>query len=246
MSLEDIDLDTGDSESTEKRPENILNAYKERLKVLKHAQEYAHKGEIPKAVEKYNLYLGTLAAYFKVKEADLKPNLFDAKKEITEMLLISHAYWDLAKSYDRSPRLQKESVRCLNQFVVFSLGFKYQHVNAQMLKKLLRKKQVHNRKAFQQAYDRLNVESKACYVATYAYPKNEELLNTLRTFKKEIYTTKVGKTFVQLYYEVSPRFIELLNKFPISAKLLTKLILRPLIKSCYILIKNVSNKKTDK
>ena len=215
----------------EKRPENIVAAYNDRLKVLRHAQEYSQKGEIPKAVEKYNLYLGTLAAYMKVNESDLKPALFDRKKDMTEMLLVSHAYWDLAKSYDRSPRLQKESIRCLNQFVVFSLGFKYQHVNAQMLKKALRQKGLHNKKAFQQAFDRLNVESKACYLATYSYPENQyDVLTNLRFFKDKISSHKAGKSFIFYYYLLSPKLIKLLNRNVVAKVLINDLLAKPFIR----------------
>jgi len=214
----------------EQRPENVVNAYKDRLKVLRHAQEYSASGEIPKAVEKYNHYLAILATYYKTEEAQLSPKLFDQDKNLTEMLLISNVYWDLAKAYDRSPRLQKECVRCLTQFVSFSLGYKYQHVNAQMLKKFLRGKKAHNKKAFQQALDRLNVESKACYLATHAFPNNEhEVLTTLRAFKKSLFQFKLGRIFVSEYYHYSPKLIKVLENNKALDSILNKYILSPLI-----------------
>lgn len=226
----------------EQRPENVVNAFKDRLKVLRHAQEYSAGGEIPKAVEKYTHYLAILATYYKTEEAKLSPKLFDQSKDLTEMLLISNVYWDLAKAYDRSPRLQKECIRCLQQFVTFSLGYKYQHVNAQMLKKFLRSKKAHNKKAFQQALDRLNVESKACYLATHAYPNNEfEILTTLRTFKKNIYYTRLGKVFVNNYYKYSPRLLSVLEKSSILDLFVNKLFLKPLILVIAKIIR--SNKK---
>lgn len=214
----------------EQIPENVANAYKDRLKILRHAQEYSHAGEIPKAVEKYTHYLGILATYYRTEEARLSPKLFDQDKNLTEMLLISNVYWDLAKSYDRSPRLQGECVRCLQQFVSFSLGYKYQHVNAQMLKKFLRSKKAHNKKAFQQALDRLNVESKACYIATHAFPNNEYLvLTTLRKFKVDIYRYKLGKLFVQNYYHYSPKFLALLSNHSRTNNLINKFVIRPFV-----------------
>lgn len=214
----------------EQRPENVVNAYKDRLKVLRHAQEYSQSGEIPKAVEKYTHYLAILATYYKTEEARLTPKLFDQDKDLTEMLLISNVYWDLAKAYDRSPRLQKECVRCLSQFVTFSLGYKYQHVNAQMLKKFLRSKKAHNKKAFQQALDRLNVESKACYVATHAYPNNEyDILTILRKFKLDLLRFKLGKEFVTHYYCYSPLLIKHLSSNKFIDTIVNKVILKPLI-----------------
>ncbi len=241
VDISKIDLDEGSSSESDKRPENILSAYRDRYKVFKHAHEYSQKGEIPKAVEKYNLYLGTLAAYYKVKEGNLKPTLFDPKKDMSEMLLISLAYWDLAKAFDRSPKLQKESIRCLNQFVVFSLGFKYQHANANLLKKHLKGKRAHNKKAFQQAFDRLNVESKACYIATYAYPDNIEILETLRRFKVQIYRYRLGKSFVVNYYSISPRIVKFLDKHSLLGSIINSFVFRPIVKLSYKIVKNVTN-----
>src|SRR5690606_3330421 len=103
------------------RSEAVVKAHRERLKTLKKAQEYVAMDEIPKAVQQYSHYLNTLAAYFDVPESSLSPALFNRENDLAEMLLISHAYWDLAKAYDRSPTLTLESVRCLKQFVSFTL-----------------------------------------------------------------------------------------------------------------------------
>lgn len=217
-------------EEEEKRPEGVMNAYRDRLKILRHAQEYSQGGEIPKAVEKYNQYLAILATYHKTDEPKLSPKHFNAEKEITEMLLISHAYWDLAKAYDRSPRLQKECVRCLQQFITFSLGHKFQHVNAQMLKKFVKSRKAHNKKAFQQALDRLNVESKSCYIATFAFPNDEyKVLTTLRDFKFKIAKFDLGQKFINFYYDISPYFVKNFEENPILGKPVNIIILRPVI-----------------
>ena len=69
---------------------------------------------IAAAVDSYTKYLGILALYFDVPEAKLTPTLFHPEKDMTELLLISHAYWDLAKAFDRSPNLQLDCIRCLS------------------------------------------------------------------------------------------------------------------------------------
>lgn len=221
---------TTESKDETKRPENVVAAYRDRLKILKQAQEYSHKNDIPKAVEKYSYYLGILASYYKVKEPELSPKLFDPQKDITEMLLISHAYWDLAKAYDRSPKLQKECIRCLQQFVTFTLGHKFQHVNSHMLKKFLKGNKLYNKKAFEQALQRINVESKACYIATHCYPNNENnILTDLRSFKDKIVHTRIGYRFVDCYYHISPKIVQLAEK-NVFFNLITKLIMIPLIR----------------
>ncbi|WP_127715550.1 CFI-box-CTERM domain-containing protein [Halobacteriovorax sp. HLS] len=214
----------------EKRPESILKAYRERLKSLKQARDYVAKGDIPKAVERYSMYLNILANYFKTTEDKLSPSLFDAEKEISELLLISHSYWDLAKAYDRSPNLQSESLRCLDQFVKFSTGYKYQHINAQMMKKFIKRKQAHNLKAFQNAYQRIQVDSKGCFIATYSFGTDHPVTNELREFKTKIVKTKIGYAFTEYYYTLSPLLVDKFEQYPKTSNFINTLIIRPLLK----------------
>lgn len=228
------------SKDETKRPESVMVAYRDRLKILKQAQEYSAKGEVPKAVEKYSHYLGILATYYKVTEATLTPKVFDAQKDITEMLLISHAYWDLAKSYDRSPKLQKECIRCLGQFIQFTIGHKFQHVNAQMLKKFLKSNKVYNRKPFEQALNRINVESKACYIATYAFPNNNKgILDDLRAFKYILAKSEFGLRLIDIYYTYSSRFVSQLSIYPRAGKVIDIVFLKPILIILHKIIKKV-------
>lgn len=210
-----------------KKPEGLTNAYRERLKALKQARQYSAVGDIPKAVERYSTYLYTLASYFGVTEDKLSPSFFDTEKEISELLLISHAYWDLSKAYDRSPNLHKESIRCLEQFVKFTNGFKYQHINAQMLRKFIKRKQAHNLKAFQNAYTKIQVDSKGCFIASYSYGTDHNVTNDLRVFKQSILRHRFGFKFVETYYNTSPIIVDILERTGIFGIILNKLFIRP-------------------
>ncbi len=212
-----------------KRPEGITNSYRDRLKALKQARQYSAAGDIPKAVERYSTYLSTLASYFGVTEDKLSPSFFDTEKEISELLLISHAYWDLSKAYDRSPNLHKESIRCLDQFVKFTNGFKYQHINAQMLKKFIKRKQAHNLKAFQNAYTKIQIESKGCFIASYSYGTDHVVTNDLRRFKQYILNYRFGLKFVEAYYSTSPLIVDILERSGLVGSFLNKVIIRPVL-----------------
>jgi len=226
------------SKDEDKHSDGLINAYRDRLKILKHAQEFSAKGEVPKAVEKYSMYLGILATYNRTTEPQLSPIMFDPIKDLTEMLLISHAYWDLAKSYDRSPKLQKECIRCLQQFISFTLGFKFQHVNAQMLKKFIKSKKVYNKKAFEQALARINVESKACYIATHAFPENNfRILDDLRSFKDILLRYPLGNAFIDFYYSFSPRLIALVSINKYVNFLITSLFLKPILRLIHKIVR---------
>ncbi|OUR92911.1 hypothetical protein A9Q84_20590 [Halobacteriovorax marinus] len=218
-----------DDSKEERRPESVLTAYRDRLKVLKQARDYSSRGDIPKSVERYSTYLNTLATYFKTTEDKLSPALFDAEKEISELLLISHAYWDLSKAYDRSPNLHKEAVRCLDQFVKFSIGFKFQHINAQMLKKFIKRKQAHNIKAFSKAHQKIQVESKGCFIATYSFGTEHQVTNDLRDFKSILVKSKIGIRLVEFYYSTSPSVVNLFEKAGATGKYINLLFLKPFL-----------------
>jgi len=216
-------------EKEERRPESVLASYRDRLKVLKQARDYSTRGDIPKSVERYSTYLNSLATYFRTTEDKLSPDLFDAEKEISELLLISHAYWDLSRAYDRSPNLHKESIRCLAQFVKFSIGFKFQHINAQMLKKFVKRKQAHNLKAFQQAHQKIQVESKGCFIATYSFGTDHQVTNDLRYFKKNLVRTNLGIKLVEFYYSTSPLIVSFFERIGPIGKFINITLLRPLL-----------------
>jgi hypothetical protein len=223
------------NESLRLIPDSVLNAYRVRLQVLKKGQEYYKKDDIPHAVQQYNVYLNTLGAYYGVKEEKLDPKLFDQEKGVTEILLVSHVYWDLAKAYDRSPKLAKESVRCLDQFVKFSSGFKFQHLNAQMVRRFVRKNSSHHPENFKSTYERIQGDSRYCYVATFCYPDGHQNLKILRDFKDRIFQYELGKSFVDFYYTYSPKFVNFLEKNPRMGEI-SKLVLRPVISTIAMVI----------
>ena len=190
----------------------ILQKYRDRLKVLRLGQEYSQKDDIPNAVKAYVKYLQALADYYGVEEKNLKPVLFSGKNNVVEILMVSQVYWDLSKSYDRAPKLTSECQRCLNQFILFSLGFKFQYLNSEMLRKYIKRRVAHNPKLFEEAYQQMRDESKKCYIATYCFHENHYVVETLRDFKAFILNYKLGKIFVDQYYAFSPRLIYICKK----------------------------------
>lgn len=199
----------GKDQKDDRKREQIIELYRTRLTHLKRAQALVKEDRMALAVDSYTKYLGILALYFDTTEDKLTPGLFDSEKDVTELLLVSHAYWDLSKAFDRSPNLQRECLRCLEQFVKFSIGFKYQHVNAQIIRKFNNKKQAHNPKAFEAAYQRIQISSKKCYIATMCFGFHDQRTETLRRFKLKISHSEHGKDFIDLYYRFSPSLVDL-------------------------------------
>lgn len=213
----------------EKKREQLKELYRTRLTHLKRAQIFVREEKMALAVDSYTKYLGILSLYFDIPEEKLSPSLFDAEKDLTELLLISHAYWDLAKAFDRSPNLQRDCLRCLDQFVKFSIGFKYQHVNAQIVRKFNHKKQAHNPKAFEAAYHRIQVASKKCYIATSCFGFDHPHTNQLRILKRQLAQSEIGLDFIDLYYEFSPRITDLLNRNRFTKIYIEGLFIKPIL-----------------
>lgn len=229
----------------EKKREQIIELYRTRLTHLKRAQALVKDDRMALAVESYTKYLGILALYFDTTEDKLSPTMFDPEKDVTELLLISHAYWDLAKAFDRSPNLQRDCFRCLDQFVKFSIGFKYQHVNAQIIRKFNNKKQAHNPKAFETAYHRIQVSSKKCYVATMCFGFDDSRTEVLRHFKLRIAPYGLGKDFIDFYYRFSPRLVECLEQRPALRKFVEAFFIKPTLNLFVKIIRPyVQHKKT--
>ncbi len=222
----------------ERKREQVVELYRTRLTHLKRAQAFVKEDRMALAVDSYNKYLGILGLYFDITEDRLTPSLFDAEKDMTELLLISHAYWDLAKAYDRSPNLVRDCLRCLDQFVKFSIGFKYQHVNAQIIRKFNNKKQAHNPKAFEAAYQKIQISSKKCYVATMCFGEEHPNTETLRMLKYSLAKSERGLDFIDFYYQLSPHFVNFLSCNKLLQNTFNFFIGKPLLSLIAITLRN--------
>jgi hypothetical protein len=214
-------------ESTERRL--IVHQYKNRLLYLRQGQEYSAHEDIPRAVDCYNRYLNVVSDYFSSDPYKLKPTLYDKDKGLSELLLISQVYWDLAKAYDRNPKFHKKSEICLGQFVLFTVGFKYQYINAEMLRKFIKRKMAYNLPAFKASYEQIRINTKKCYIATYCYNESHPTVTILRKFRTNIIYSYWGALFVDCYQVISPKLVTLFEKTPTFGRILRNLVLRPLI-----------------
>lgn len=231
------------SEEERKLKEGTAKVYQERLKILKKAQEYSQADEIPKAVDLYGRYLNALALYYKVDEKLLDPKLFDPEKDLAELFLISHVYWDLAKAYDRSPNLHLESIRCLDQYVKFTIGFKYQYVNARTIKTFIRKRLAHNPKAFKQAHERIQVESKGCFVSSDLYGKDSQVTNDLRVFKSKSMKYKSFQVLFSWYYNLLCPSYFYIAQIPVI-NFFNRALFKIIVTSTWLMTKNLNDADT--
>ena len=199
-------------EEQQEKARHIQQKYADRLTVLRLAREYNQKKDVANAVKAYIKYIDALLKYFDVDEKNLSPKIFEKENNIHEVMLISQVYWDLAKAYDRSEKLQMECERCLDKFVEFSIGFKFQYLNSEILRKYLKKGAARNSKEFEKAFKKINLSSNKCYIATFCFSENSQQVATLRKFKFKIQNNELGYLLIDKYYRYSPKLIEFCEK----------------------------------
>ena len=222
--------DFGDLDS--QRVQKITLSYNNRLKTLKKARESFQKNEIKKAVDNYFRYLNGLAMWKRTTEEHLSPSHFDKTQDLAELLLISHVYWDLAKSYDRNPKLNLEVTHCLKQFCKFTIGLKYQYANAQVVKKFIKRPIVRNKNAFQHAYNQVRIRPKGCYIATHSLGQEHPITFELRIFRDTVLeNSRIGILFLKVYYTLSPLAVTFLTRHQWIDRPINTLVIRPFLYS---------------
>lgn len=186
-----------------------------RISNVKVGKEGFDSGDFITSIRKYTEYLETMAEARRLSGMyDLRPEHFDKNKDLTEMLMISHLYFELAKIYDATGKFVDECGKCLDQFVIFSANQPYQVVNSEMIRKHIRKFHFKNHDKFTSAYQQIFVQSRKCYVATFCFGDQHEVTQRLRSFKQWLLHRKAGPFLVGIYYSTSSRLVDWLPQYP--------------------------------
>lgn len=192
------------SKSARDERERILklkHKYENRITVAKYGKESLDAGDYANALRKFTDYLAIMAEIKEVKEIfDLRINHFDPKKDITEMLMISHIFFEMARLYDAVPKFQPDVQKCLDLFVHFSANQPFQVVNSEMVRKYLKKSVFKNPDMFRNAYQQIFVQSKKCYVVTFCYGDSHLVTRDYRAFKDWLLSYQLGQDLVRHYY----------------------------------------------
>ncbi len=208
-----------------------VERYRNRLGTLKAGMDFSAKENYKDAVQNYKVYLTVLANYFNAEEKTLSPKLFDQKKDLTEMLLVSQVYWDLAKIFDKNPNLFKDCERYLSQFVKFSTGYKYQYVNSEIIRKYIKSGKVRNIEAFKKAHEKLKSSKGFCFVATYAFGEDHPITNDLRLFRDHVLNqSPLGRWFIRTYYHYSPELVLFLCRHQKFGEIFTRHVAIPVLR----------------
>lgn len=226
-----------EKDKEKKKNSRYLNErYMQRITLVKQGKEAVYKKDYIRAVKYYNSYLNLLA---EVKDTDINalgPRHFDEKKDQGEMLLIGHIYWEMSKIMDHSPNLKTEFNRCLFKFVEFSMGQGFQVVNAEMLRKHIRKDTHVHKKEFEEAYKKIYIANNKCYVATLCFGQDHQITNNFRELRPILWRSLLGRNLVKTYYKWSPPFVSFCQKHLFFSFFATNLFFRPILFILYKLI----------
>jgi hypothetical protein len=192
----------------------LQNKYGVRITTARQGREAFLSKDYVTALTKYNEYLGILAETKEINDIyNLSPAMFNTKTEVTELLLISHIYWEIGRICEMTPKLQPNYHKALAQFVKFTANQPYQVLNAEMLRKYIKKNANSSRQieALNSAYSQIFVNSKKCYVATMCYGEDHLVTAQLRVFKGHLIKWPQGLKVVEIYYLYSSRICSFLE-----------------------------------
>lgn len=207
----------------------LKHRFENRITVARFGNESREIKDFAGAIRKFTDYLQVMAEVKKVNDIyAIKPQHFDPKKDVTEMLMISHIYFEMAKMYDAVPKFHDESKRCLDQFVLFSVNQPFQVINSELMRKHLKKTLFRNQEIFRNAYIQIFVQSKKCYVVTFCLGHQHPVTQEFRAVKDLLLEYRLGQELVGLYYRYSSVAVERWeqNSF---ARVIGKWVVRPLL-----------------
>ena len=126
----------------------------------------------------------------------------------------------------------------MDQFCRFTVGFKYQYANAQVVKKFIKRPIVRHKRDFQRAYERVRVRTKGCYIATYAFGDAHPATRELRDFRDSfLIRTRAGIFFLRAYETYSPKVVSFFKTYPRVGFFMGVFFLRPIIFVLFRIIK---------
>lgn len=212
----------------ERRRKLELNArFNQRITVAKVARNAFKAKNYVNAVKQYTEYLNILCHAKEVEDIfSLTPEDFDDTTAVSEILLISHVYWDLSRMYETNPKFKEMYSKSINQFVKFSANQPFQVLNAEMVRKYIKKRKRNGQvteelSALDQTYSDIYSQSKSCFIASSCFGNEDRITNILRDFKsRHLIKWPFGIDLIKTYYTVSPRIVIFIDNYSYLKKII--------------------------
>lgn len=221
---------SGRKEREEYQKAALLKArFETRITIAKCGKTCLDAGDYGGALKKFTEYLQIIMEVKRVRDIySIRVQHFDSKKDLTELLMISHIFFEMARIYDTAPQFEEDSKKCLDQFVAFSANQPFQVINSEMIRKKLKKLSLRNADNFRNSYQQIFVQSKKCYIVTYCYHDEHPVTQDYRKFKAWLWNFSFGQEMIRNYYVFSSQFIEKWGQGHF-AHLVGKFIIKPIL-----------------
>lgn len=187
----------------EERRKKLLN---QRIDIARSGVLAYQRHRLGDAVKAFQSYIRILEELKGCPEGGLMPTMFDFKRDLQELVLLSGVFWDLAKLYDRtrSADRQRDFTHYLRKYVIFSKNMPYQVLCAETMRKYINTDKPIHKKEFKAAY--IEITGSKCFVATSLIDVIEPgVIERLRDFRDQrLAQSLVGRVFIRIYYTVGP------------------------------------------
>jgi hypothetical protein len=190
-----------------------LMLWKSRVNLIKKARQYTNDKMYSDAAVAYEKYIKVLEVVFDAKPGELTPEQFKDSARTQELTVVASVYWDLLRIYDTSEKYgerQAIAAKKLAQFLKFTPIFPDIIRKAEAFQKTAKNPGVIK------SFLKLSSESKGrCFIATAAFQYESPEVEALQRYRDQhLLQTHWGKTFVHVYYRVSPPIAHILDKTP--------------------------------
>ncbi len=224
--------------------EKVLETrYKQRFTIIKLAKQAIDGGDPHQAIRNFEELFDAMAHHHNVKIFDLNPVHITGSQAVAEKLLMSQAFYNMARLMDLKD--DEESIKktqlFLNQFARFTINQPYQSMNTRTLFQHIKKTRFRNKTAFESTYKRIIAESKMCFFANYCFGETHPITNYFRKLKPQLMKSPQGKNFVNLYYNYSGSIIKGLSSNKIVSHLLKNIFFRPFFYFIYLISRAIND-----
>ena len=214
---------TTSQESKQERQQKLAlqQKFSKRITIARQGREAFISKDYITCMQKYHEYLRIVCDTKDIEDIyNLAPSSFDDTTQLSELLLISHVYWEMSRINEMTPKLDVNFQKSLNQFIKFTANQPYQVLNAEMLRKYIKLSGKRSRMAhkYNEAYSQIFVQSRKCYIATHCLGYQHQSTEQLRIFKQELLLWPFGESIVAFYYKYSSRLVRKLDNAPLRSK----------------------------
>lgn len=211
------------------KEQHRIHLWKSRVSLVKNGRQLMSQKMYSEAAVAYEKYIKILEIVFGVEKGQfLSPEKFKDSARTEELTVVASVYWDLLRIYDTSSKYGERQQLAARQLATF---IKFTPIFPDIIKRAESfARQAKNPAVIRSFLRQASAERPRCFIATAAFenPHAPEV-QYLRQFRDtQLKKTIWGRKFVKIYYRLSPRVAEFLDRHSFL-KLPTRFFIRRLI-----------------